>query len=266
MVGHTDILDQPEPLGRWISASLILHVSVAAALMAHNFIGRDRLRIGDPHGGGFGAVAVNTIATIPLPQKTGPVNPVANPTESQLPTPPAKAKPQPKAKAPDPNAIAIGKLSKRKPLPERPYATPTNKFREQQKYNENQLYSTVGQAANSPAFAKPGGGGVGIGNNSPFGTQFGYYANIVQQTVARNWKTSGVDPRISAAPAVTVTFTIQKDGSVASGSVQIKQRSGIAPLDYSAQRAVLDSAPFPALPPGFPRSQADVELTFELRR
>jgi TonB family protein len=62
-----------------------------------------------------------------------------------------------------------------------------------------------------------------------------------------------------------VTFTILRDGSVPFASVQIKQRSGIAPLDYSAQRAVLDST-FPPLPPGFPRNQADVELSFELRR
>jgi TonB family protein len=65
---------------------------------------------------------------------------------------------------------------------------------------------------------------------------------------------------------VTVTFTILKDGSLAPGSVKITQRSGIAPLDYSAQRAIFDAAPFPQLPQGFPRSQADIELSFELRR
>ena len=265
MAAHPDILDQPEPLGKWLAGSMLLHVTVAAALLAHNFIGRSRIQMGDPNGGGFGAVAVNTVASIPLPAKTGPVNPVANDTKSFVPTPPpkAKAKPQPKLPPPDADAIAIGKLWKNRP---KEAAPPANKFREQQKYNENQLYSAAGQAVNTPMYGRTGAGGVGIGNSSPFGSQFGYYANILQQTVARNWKTGGIDPRISAAPAVTVKFTIQRDGSVAPGSVEIRQRSGIAPLDYSAQRAVLDSAPFPPLPQGFPRSSADVELTFELRR
>ena len=264
MVAHADIFDQPEPLGKWLAGSVALHISIAAALLAHNFIGPGRIQMGDPRGGGFGAVAVNTVASIPLPAKTGPVNPVANDTKSFVPTPPAKTKPEPKVKAPAPDAIAIGKFAKRKPAAVA--AAPSNKFREQQKFAENQLYSNVGQAANTPMYGRTGAGGVGIGNSSPFGTQFGYYANILQQTVARNWKTGDLDARISSAPAVTLTFTIQRDGSVAPGSVRITQRSGIVPLDFSAQRAILDSSPFPPLPQGFPRSQADVELTFELRR
>ena len=37
-------------------------------------------------------------------------------------------------------------------------------------------------------------------------------------------------------------------------------------LDYSAQRAILDAAPFQALPPQFQRSEAEIEFWFELRR
>jgi protein TonB len=82
--------------------------------------------------------------------------------------------------------------------------------------------------------------------------------------VTRNWKTSDVNPRLMTAPMVVVTFTIQRDGTVT--NVRVSQKSGIEPLDISAQRAVLDSAPFQPLPAGFPRSQADVELRFELKR
>lgn len=264
MVAHPDILDQPEPLGKWVVASIILHISVAAALLAHNFIKGTPFRMGDPHGGGFGAVAVNTVATIPLPARTGPANPVANDTESKVPTPPPKTKAQSKVKAPEPDAIAIGKFSKRKPAPIA--AAPPNKFREQQKYSDSQLYSNVGQSLSSPMYGRQGSGEVGMGNNSPFGTQFGAYASMLQQTVARNWHTNDVDPRISAAPVVVVSFTIQRDGTVAPGSLRVTQRSGILPLDYSAQRAILDSAPFQPLPVGFPRASADVEMRFELRR
>jgi outer membrane biosynthesis protein TonB len=264
MTAHADTFDQSQPLGKWVLASIALHIAVTAALLAHNFIKGTPIRMGDPHGGGFGAVAVNTVATIPLPARTGPTNPVANDTESKVPTPPPKTKAQPKVHAPDPNAIAIGKFDKRKPAP-LPAAAP-NKYREQQKYSDSQLYSNAGQSISTPMYGRQGGGGVGIGNSSPFGTQFGAYASMLQQTIARNWHTSDVDPRISSAPLVTVAFTIQKDGSVAPGSLRITQRSGILPLDYSAQRAILDSAPFQPLPPGFPRASAEVEMRFELRR
>ncbi len=264
MVAHPDMFEQREPLGKWLVSSLILHASVIAALMAHNFIHGPRIQMGDPHGGGFGAVAVNTTATIPLPARSGPTNPVATDTTSQLPTPPPAKKAQPKVKAPDPDAIAIGRDARKKPVPMAEAAP--NKFREKQEFNKGQLYSSVGTQANSPMFCKPGGGGVGIGNSSPFGTQFGYYANILQQRVAQNWKTGDVDAHITTAPIVTVTFSIQRDGSIAPGALRTTQRSGIAPLDFSAQRAIYDSAPFPQLPQGFPRSQADIELKFELRR
>jgi len=261
---HPDIFDEREPLGKWLAGSVALHISIAAALLAHNYIHGDRIVMGDPRGGGFGSVAVSPVATIPLPARSGPVNPVANDTQSHLPPPPPTKKAQPKVKAPEPDAIAIGKDARHKPSPVA--SAPANKFREQQRYNENQLYSNAGQAANTPLYGRTGAGGVGIGNNSPFGTAFGYYANIIQQKVSQNWKTSDIDPHITSAPSVTITFTIQRDGSVPPGSVRIIQRSGLLPLDYSAQRAVLDAQPFPPLPQGFSRSSADVQLQFELRR
>src|SRR5579862_7543944 len=113
-MSHADLFDQREPLGKWLVGSLALHISVAAALLAHNYIKGNRILMGDPHGGGFGAVAVNTVSTIPLPAKTGPTNPVANDTQSHIPTPPPTKKAQPKVKAPEPDAIAIGKDARHK--------------------------------------------------------------------------------------------------------------------------------------------------------
>jgi protein TonB len=65
---------------------------------------------------------------------------------------------------------------------------------------------------------------------------------------------------------VIVGFAIQRDGSVVPASVRVVQRSGNVAVDLSAQRAVLDATPFPALPPQFPRDRADIEMTFQLRR
>jgi TonB family protein len=108
-----------------------------------------------------------------------------------------------------------------------------------------------------------GGGGVRLGDSSPFGEQFGWYAKLIRDNVARSWKTTDLNLRSSTTPAVVVTFTIRRDGSV--NYVKIAQTSGIETLDNSALRAVWD-AQLSALPAQFPRNQADVELRFELGR
>jgi protein TonB len=261
MSAHADFLEQPEPLAKPFWVSLTLHIVILAGLVAGAWADRHRIRMGDPNGGGIGGMLVNPVASIPLPNRGGPENPVADDTQSQVPTPPApkeKAKPIPKVKAPPPDAIPLKSdkaLTKRvaeaKPQPQ------LNKFREPQVYTDGQLYSPEGQRTSSPIYQMPGGGGVGLGNNSPFGEQFGYYANIIRDNIARAWKpikTAGV-------VSVVVTFTIQRNGSVS--NVKIATSSGNQTLDFSAQRAVMDAS-LPALPDKFPRNQADVEMKFEL--
>ena len=69
---------------------------------------------------------------------------------------------------------------------------------------------------------------------------------------------------LRTAPLVIITFDIQRDGSVK--NIRIAERAGNSTLDYSAQRAVMDAAPFPPLPQGFERNVANVELRFHLQR
>jgi len=104
---------------------------------------------------------------------------------------------------------------------------------------------------------------VGVGTNSVLGNRFGAYADLVAQRVTEKWQTSGL-LGLHIAPEVIVTFDILRDGSIR--NVQIAQRSGNSNLDYSAQRAVLDAAPFPPLPPGYEGNAANVELHFQLQR
>ena len=265
MPGHADILDRPEPLLQSFWGSVLLHSLAIGGLLLAGAIERvTRLNMGAPNGGGLGSVMVNPVATIPLPNRGGLENPVANDTQSLVPeAPQPKAKPAPKVKLPPPNAIA---LKSDKAPPKRPSegGSQQNKWRDQQKVDPSQVYSSTGPRVNSPLYGMSGGGGVNVGGNSPFGERYGAYAALIRDKVTRNWKTSDVNPKLMTAPVVVVTFTIQRDGSVA--NVRVTQKSGIEPLDISAQRAVLDAAPFGALPPGFPRSQADVELRFELKR
>ena len=264
MHGHGDVLDRPDRVTFSFWGSVGLHTSVAAALILYAVGEASRKPImGDVNGGGMGAVAVTAVHTIPLPSRNAPENPVANPTESAVPTPPPKAKPQPKLKPLNPKAIALP--DKMAPVkiaqPER--AAP-NKFRELQPDKPNQVYSNVGQALSSQMYQIQGAGGMGIGSKDPFGQQFGYYAKLIIDQVGRHWNTASLTMQTS--PVAIVTFTINRDGSVPQNSVRISQTSGILAVDRSAQRAVLDAAPFPQLPTGFPRSDAQIELRFELRR
>jgi periplasmic protein TonB len=270
MTPHVDILDQKEPLGRFFAGSVILHVSIAAAVIGYGVIrGTSKENWGDVNGGGMGSVAVNVVSSIRLPTTTGPANPVANDTESHVPTPPPKPKPQPKVKVKEPDADAIPikdkSAAKRMARQTRDYAEP-NTFREKQRDEPNQLYTSQGQQVSSPMFSMAGAGGVGIGTDSPLGTRFGYYATLIRTKVAQNWSTGGVDPRIATAPEVVVRFTLRRDGSVIPGSAKVVQTSGIGPLDISAQRAILDASPFGPLPAQFEKDQADLELHFVLRR
>jgi periplasmic protein TonB len=270
MASHADILDQTEPLGRWFAGSMVLHVSLFAAIVGYSIIKSSSTdNWGEVNGGGMGAVAVNVVPTIRLPSPTGPANPVANDTESHVPEPKPTPKAPPKVKAPEPDADAIPLKSrnavKKAARQVTPYSPP-NKFREQQKDRPNQLYSTQGQQVSSTMYQMTGGGGVGIGTDSPLGTRFGYYATMIRNMVGGKWQTGDVSPRISTAPEVVVRFTLRRDGSVVPGSTKVVQSSGIGPLDISAQRAILDASPFGPLPSQFEKDTADLELHFILRR
>jgi protein TonB len=210
---------------------------------------------------------VNPTATIPLPTRTGPTNPVANDTESYVPPTPSKAKtpPQKKLLPPVPDAVPIPSRNALKRLPPVPAASP-NKWADAHPAAPNQLTSTQGQRANSPMFGAAGGGGVGVGTNSPFGTQFGAYATLLRDKIAQNWHTNDVDARIQTAPPLLVVFTIRRNGSLVPGSVRVSQTSGNRALDTSALRAVMDAAPFQELPRAYTKDQAELELRFELRR
>jgi protein TonB len=263
-MSHVDTLDQRERLAPSFFGSLAFHGLLVITVVAVGWIEkRNRLSLGDPNGGRMGAVTVNPVATIPLPAHEGPKNPVAVDTESHVPTPVTKPAPKaiPKVKPPDPKAIPIPSRNP-KELKSRAEAEPVNKFRAQQKDLPNQLYSNSGTRVATPDYAVKGGGGVGVGSNSPFGNMFGGYADILRDRVAQHWQTQ--DLRTQNAPVVGVTFVLHRDGSVT--AIRITQKSGISALDISAQRAVMDAAPFPPLPAGFPKNEAEIEFLFQLKK
>ena len=264
MSPHVDILDQSERLTPSFFGSLAFHGLLVASVVGVGWVqNRNTISMGDPNGGRMGAVTVNPVASIALPSRSGVKNPVASDTESAVPVPVSKAKPTPKVAAPDPNAVKIPSRNAKLSRPS-PAAAPPDKWRATQKDLDNQLYSTAGTRVSTADYALAGGGGVGVGSNSPFGHQFGAYADLLRQRVAQFWKTTAIDPRLRTAPQVSVTFTLHRDGSAT--NIRITQKSGISALDFSAQRAIMDAVPFPPLPPQFPKNDAEIEFVFELKR
>jgi len=263
MPAHPDILDQRESLRRPFAGSLTLHATIAVTILSYAWLSsRGRERWGDPNAMGGGGVAITPVDKIPVMPRSGIVNPVANDTESQVPLPPKQAKPQPKTIKDDPDAIALKMTRSKRKLTD--VAAASQRYRPKED-KPNQLYSASGQAAVSPMFGGMiGAGGVGIGAGSPFGNRFGWYAELLRRKVAEKWQTNDIDPRLQSAPPVIVTFDILRDGTVR--NVRVLQRGGNLAVDYSAQRAVQEAAPFQPLPREYERDSATIEFWFQLKR
>jgi protein TonB len=260
---HADILDQADSLNKPLLGSVALHAAIFGTLILWGVVlSGHRETWGDANSGGPGSVSINVVSKIPLPSRSGIVNPLANDTESTVPTPPPAAKPKKLAPVEEPDAIPI--KSRNHAKPSEVARSAANNWRAKQPDRANQLYSAAGPALVSNMVGQVGSGGVGVGQGSPFGNRFGYYVNILQQRIAEKWHTGDVDPRIHTLPPAIVTFDLMRDGSVR--NVHVAQGSGNQQVDYSAQRAVYDASPFPPLPAGFEKNDATVEFSFELRR
>lgn len=264
MPGHVDILEQRDSFRKPLLGSIALHAALFTLIALYSSVGEHgRVLWGNPRAlGGGSSVGITPVRQIPLPSRAGATNPLAHDTESRVPRPP-KPEMERAAKPPEPDAIAI-RGSKKSPAAPRvtrkskPYYSRTPE-------RPNQLYSGAGQALSSPMFgAQTGTGGVGIGPGAAFGYRFGWYRDLLEQRVAQKWRTEDVDPRLQTAPPVIVTFELLRNGSIR--DVRIMQTSGNLALDRSAQRAIYEASPFPALPQGYERDEARIEFWFHLKR
>ncbi len=260
-MNHADFMRDPRDSMRGaFIAALALHASIIGAMALHSWLART-IQMGDKNAGG--AVAVNPVASIPLPAHRGQENPLANQSESSVPQTPVKAPDRVKAETPSPKAIPIkDKKAKQK---EAKVASQQQIFRPYSSLDPNQLTSKSAPQISNPIFtSQPGAGNIRAGVNSTLGAQFAGYGKQIQDIVARNWHTNDVDQRLQTAPPVIATFELMRDGSIR--DVQLLQSSGILTLDNSVKRAILDSNPLPPLPLQFPKNSAKVEFTFELKR
>ena len=109
-----------------------------------------------------------------------------------------------------------------------------------------------------------GGGGFGSGYGDQIGLSdfpYQYYLQIISDRVSSSWFTALVDPGVAGTFYVTVYFKILRNGQIA--DLKVKESSGIASLDMSAQRAIQISAPFPPLPSDYDGAYLGIHLIFE---
>ena len=253
-----DILDNRDPLRGAFIGSLLVHFGVVAALFVGWFwMNRTRDILGDPHPAGGPAYDVSPVSKIPIPSRQAPPNPVAADTKSSVPTAPAKEDLEKKTPVPDKNAFELAEKKRRQaeqPLHQQKYMQPAP---------DNQVYSHTRTAVSSPMYGgQSGAGQVGIGPNSPLGNRLGWYAEIVRQRIAQQWLTNGLDSRSQQSPAI-VNFTIMRDGTIR--DVRVVQASGNPNIDNTAQRAVYQASPLPALPPQISDNSISAQFTFNLR-
>ncbi len=253
-----DILDERDPMGFPFVGSLFVHAAVVAVLFTGWYwMNTARQTLGEPNPGGGPAYAVSPVHSIPIPRQQAPPNPVANDTQSTVPTAPAKQTVEKKQPVPDKDAVEIADKLKRQA------ARLTHQQQYTQPAPQNQIYSHSTPALSNPMYGGPSGSGqVGIGPNTLLGNRLGWYAELVRQRIAQNWHTNAVDARSQNTPAI-IGFLIMRDGTVR--NPQVIQSSGNPSIDNTALRAVYDSNPLPQLPPQVTESYISAQFTFSLR-
>jgi periplasmic protein TonB len=262
MAANAEIFFEHDPWGRPLAWSLGLHVGIVAFLLVYTAIVSAPSGSGWGAGGGGEAIGATLVSTVPLPVAPAPAqNVLANESKGIT---KSQSKPE---EVKEPDAIPIqGKNAKIKPkkpetaTKEKPQAAPeeeTNQVAFGEGGPVSGPYGTFSAAGAKGGFGFTGGGG-------DFGVRFAWYVRGVQQKVSENWLKYEIDPRISTAQRVYITFDIARDGHP--GNVQVEQSSGVPSLDISAVRAIQRIDTFGSLPPDYSGGKVSVEFWFDYKR
>src|ERR1700730_9832905 len=227
MAANAEIFFEHGPWGRALAWSVGLHVAFAVFIVLYAVIIPATSGQGWGAGGGGEAMGVSLVSTVPLPARPAPTqNVLANESKGLTQS-------QPKVEE-QTNQVAFGEGG--------PVSGPYGSF-----------------SANG---AK---GGFGVtGGGGDFGTRYAWYVRVIQQKVSENWLKYEVDPRVSTAQRVYITFDVAHDGHPM--NVRIEQSSGVPSLDNSASRALQRIDSFGPLPPDYSGSKISVEYWFDYRR
>jgi protein TonB len=258
MAANAEIFFEHDRWGRNLAWSAGLHIAIAGSIVLYAVIGPGGHGSTWGAGGGGDAMGVSLVSSVPLPASAVQTqNVLANESKGLTQS-------QPKAEEKEPEAIAIpGKNAKIRSNPR------NSESQKAQPEEENNLvpFGEGGPVSGPYGGFNAGGakGGFGFtGGGGDFGSRFAYYVRVVQQKVSENWLKYEVDPRISDARRVYVTFDIMRDGHPT--NVQVEQSSGVPSLDQSAVRALQRIDTFGPLPSDYSGSKVSVEFWFDYKR
>ena len=262
MAANADIYFEHDRWGPALAWSAGLHVAVTAALLVYSAVFYSTSGGTWGSGGGGEAIGATLVSTVPIAATpTDSKNVLANESKGVTQS-------QPKVQEKEPDAIEIqGKNAKIKPQKKQETAS-KEKAQAQPEEESNQVAFGEGGPVSGPygTFSANGAkGGFGFtGGGGDFGTRFAWYVQAVQRTVSQNWLKYEIDPRITSAQRVYITFDISRDGHP--GNVQVEQSSGVPSLDISATRAVQRIDTFGPLPPEYSGSKVSVEFWFDYKK
>ncbi|HXB99480.1 MAG TPA: TonB family protein [Terriglobales bacterium] len=256
-----DIYSEHGQLRRPLAWSFGLHLAFAGFVVFYAVFINGFRGTGWGSGGGGDAMGATLVSAVPLP--ANPVettNVVA--TESK-----GLAKSQPTVQEKEPEAIPIPDKNAKTKIKPAPVKSATQRKAEPEPIDSNQIPYGEGGPASGPYTMSAGGakGGFGFtGNGGDFGSQYAWYVQAVQRKVTENWLKYEVDPRITEAKRVYLTFDIGRDGHPS--NVQVEQSSGVPSLDQSAARALQRIDTFGPLPADYSGSKVSVEFWFDYKR
>jgi protein TonB len=261
-VASTEIYFEHDRWGRALAWSAGLHVGITLAMLVYaTFVTRGT---GESWGSGGGgdAIGATLVSTVPLPSNPAPTqNVLANESKGLTQS-------QPKIEEKEPEAIEIqGQKAKIKPK-KKQITESKAKPQPAPEPENNQVAFGEGGPVSGPygTFSAAGAkGGFGItGGGGDFGTRYGWYVRVIQQKVSENWLRYEVDPRITSAQRVYITFDVARDGHPS--NVRVEQSSGVPSLDISATRALERIDTFGPLPADYPGNRISVEYWFDYKR
>jgi periplasmic protein TonB len=261
MQANAEIFFEHDKWGRNLAWSAGLHLAVAGSIILYAAVASGGKGSAWGAGGGGDAMGVTLVSSVPLPASTVQTqNVLANESKGITQS-------QPKAEEKEPEAIPIpDKNAKVKPKPQssakqKPKPEPEDEASNVVPFGEGGPVS--GPYGNFNAGGAKGGFGF-TGGGGDFGSRYAWYVRIVQQKVSENWLKYEVDPGVTDARRVYVTFDIVRDGHPT--NVQIEQSSGVPSLDQSAVRALQRIDTFGPLPPDYNQSKVSVEFWFDYKR
>jgi protein TonB len=261
MEANAEIFFEHDKWGRNLAWSAGLHLAVAGSIILYAAVASGGKGSAWGAGGGGDAMGVTLVSSVPLPASTVQTqNVLANESKGITQS-------QPKAEEKEPEAIPIpDKNAKTKPKP-RSSAQQKPKPEPQEEASNVVPFGEGGPVSGPYGNFNAGGakGGFGFtGGGGDFGSRYAWYVRVVQQKVSENWLKYEVDPGISDARRVYVTFDIGRDGHPT--NVQLEQSSGVPSLDQSAVRALQRIDTFGPLPPDYNESKVSVEFWFDYKR